>query len=107
MTSTRSDGFNTLLFVFVPVQLMSVYGALTARMEYSLLFLLNIFVVVAHLHYGVCVVSDANHVPTGAHLLFLFPFEVRQICDHLNIFAFKITDRSKQPPPPAEVHIKH
>ncbi|UJR16209.1 hypothetical protein I4U23_003119 [Adineta vaga] len=48
MTSTRSDGFNTLLYFFV-----------------------------------------------------------RQICDHLNIYAFNIIDRSKQPPPPAEVHIKH
>ncbi|CAF1507956.1 unnamed protein product [Adineta steineri] len=87
MTSTRSDGFNTLLYFFVPIQIMSVYGALTERMEFTLLFLLNIFVILAHLHYAICV--------------------VRQICDHLNIYAFKITDRSKPPPPPAEVHIKH
>jgi len=86
MTSTRSDGFNTLLYVFVPIQLMSVYGALTERMEFILLFLYNIFVILAHLHYGGCV--------------------VRQICDHLNIHAFTITSPSKQPPP-AEVHIKH
>jgi len=66
---------------------MSVYGALTERMEFVLLFLYNIFVILAHLHYAICV--------------------VRQICNHLNIFAFKIADRSRQSPPPAEVHIKH
>ncbi|CAF1109930.1 unnamed protein product [Adineta ricciae] len=86
MTSTRSDGFNNLLYCFVPIQVMSVYGAFSERMEFKLLFLLNIFVILAHLHYAICV--------------------VRQICDHLNICAFKITDRSKQPPP-AEVHVKH
>ena len=57
MTSTRSDGFNTLLYVFVPIQLMSVYGALTARMEFLFLFIYNIFVILAHLHYAICVVS--------------------------------------------------
>jgi len=83
MTTTRSDGVNTLLYVFVPIQLMSVYGVLSEKMEFSLLFLYNIFVIVAHLHYAICV--------------------VRQICNHLGIFAFNITDRPKQ----AEVHIKH
>jgi hypothetical protein len=57
MTSTRSDGFNTLLYFFVPIQIMSVYGALTERMEFGLLFLLNIFVILAHLHYAICVVN--------------------------------------------------
>ena len=57
MTSTRSDGFNTLLYVFVPIQIMSVYGVFTERMEFSLLFLYNIFVIVAHLHYAICVVE--------------------------------------------------
>jgi len=57
MTSTRSDGFNTLLYFFVPIQIMSVYGSLTARMEFILLFLYNIFVILAHLHYAICVVN--------------------------------------------------
>jgi len=56
MTTTRSDGVNTLLYVFVPIQLMSVYGVLSEKMEFSLLFLYNIFVIVAHLHYAICVV---------------------------------------------------
>lgn len=86
MTTTRSDGFNNLLYIFVPIQVMSVYGALTERMEFILLFLYNIFVILAHLHYAICV--------------------VRQICDHLNIYAFNITHRSKQPPP-TEAHVKH
>jgi hypothetical protein len=75
MTSTRSDGINTLLYFFVPVQIMSVYGALTERMEYSLLFLLNIFVIMAHLHYAICVVINANDVPTGSHSLSFFRFD--------------------------------
>lgn len=57
MTSTRSDGLNKLLYIFVPIQLMSVYGALTETMEFSFLFLYNIFVILAHLHYAICVVS--------------------------------------------------
>ncbi|CAF4484803.1 unnamed protein product, partial [Rotaria socialis] len=86
MTTTRSDGFNKLLYILVPIQIMSVYGALTERMEFSLLFLYNIFVILAHLHYAICV--------------------VRQICDHLNIFAFKIKDSSTQSSS-TEAHIKH
>ncbi|CAF3881954.1 unnamed protein product [Rotaria magnacalcarata] len=86
MTTTRSDGFNKLLYILVPIQIMSVYGALTERMEFSLLFLYNIFVILAHLHYAICV--------------------VRQICDHLKIFAFKIKDSSTQSSS-TEAHIKH
>lgn len=104
MTSTRSDGLNNLLFVFVPIQLMSVYGALSARMEFGLLFLYNIFVILAHLHYAICVVCQWNN--SIVYISRFFSFQVRQICTHLNIDAFKITDRSKQIPP-AQVHIKH
>ena len=57
MTSTRSDGFNTLLYFFVPIQIMAVYGTLTERMEFILLFIYNIFVILAHLHYAICVVN--------------------------------------------------
>lgn len=60
MTSTRSDGFNTLLYLFVPIQLLSVYGALTQRMELLLLFLFNLVAIVAHLHYAICVVRRGN-----------------------------------------------
>ena len=41
---------------------MSVYGALTERMEFGLLFLLNIFVILAHLHYAVCVVKYFDNI---------------------------------------------
>lgn len=61
MTSTRSDGFNTFLYFFVPIQIMSVYGALTERMEFILLFLYNIFVILAHLHYAGCVVNSFEY----------------------------------------------
>ncbi len=37
---------------------MSVYGALNAKMEFLLLFLYNIFVILAHLHYAICVVNN-------------------------------------------------
>ena len=57
MTSTRSDGINTLLCLFVPIQIMAVYGLFTARTEFVVLFLYNLFVTFAHLHYGICVVS--------------------------------------------------
>ncbi|UJR30409.1 hypothetical protein I4U23_017944 [Adineta vaga] len=87
MTSTRSNGINTLLCLYVPIQIMSVYGLFTENTELSLLFLYNIIATLAHIHYGCCV--------------------VRQICNHLNIKAFKITDRSQDPPPSVEVHIKH
>ena len=83
---------------------MSVYGAFSERMEFTLLFLLNIFVILAHLHYAICVVSSFSCAILDASARFCF--QVRQICDHLNICAFKITDRSKQPPA-AEVHVKH
>jgi ethanolaminephosphotransferase len=86
MTSTRSEGINTLLYIFVPIQILSVYGVFNERTELTFLFLYNTIATLAHLHYGCCV--------------------VRQICNHLNIYAFKITDRSKEPPP-AEVRIKH
>ncbi|CAF0762243.1 unnamed protein product [Rotaria sordida] len=86
MTSTQSEGINTLLFILVPIQLMSVYGVFTETTEFFFLYLYTATVVLAHIHYGCCV--------------------VRQICDHLNINAFKITDRSKQPPP-ATAHIQH
>ncbi|CAF2474109.1 unnamed protein product [Rotaria sp. Silwood2] len=86
MTSTRSDGINTLLYIFVPIQLMSTYGVFTEKTEFLFLFLYTAIVILAHLHYGCCV--------------------VRQICDYLNISAFKITDRSKDPPP-ATADIQH
>ncbi|CAF1291344.1 unnamed protein product [Adineta steineri] len=86
MTSTRSDGINTLLYLYVPIQIMSVYGLFNGRMEFIVLFAYNIFVTLAHIHYGCCV--------------------VRQICDHLNIFAFKIPHNTKDTQG-AEVHIKH
>ena len=57
MTSTRSEGFNTFLYVFVPIQMMSVYGTLTQKMESILLYLYTIFVILAHLHYATCVVT--------------------------------------------------
>lgn len=57
MTSTRSNGVNTLLYLFVPIQIMSVYGLFTERMEFILLFLYNAIATLAHIHYGCCVVS--------------------------------------------------
>jgi ethanolaminephosphotransferase len=86
MTSTRSDGINTLLCLFVPIQIMSVYGLFNSKTEFALLFLYNAIATLAHLHYGICV--------------------VRQICNHLNIQAFKIPYRS-QASPTVETHIKH
>jgi hypothetical protein len=57
MTSTRSNGVNTLLCLFVPIQIMSVYGLFTERMEFIVLFLYNAIATLAHIHYGCCVVS--------------------------------------------------
>lgn len=90
MTSTRSDGFNTLLYAFVPVQIMSVYGVVTERMEYSLLFLLNLFVIAAHLHYAICVVRTVGAVSmtiTAPVLVVsgstnLYAFEHQRVQDH-------------------------
>ncbi|CAF3337005.1 unnamed protein product [Rotaria socialis] len=76
MTSTRSDGINTLLYIFVPIQIMSVYGVFMKSAELTCLYLYTAIAILAHLHYGCCV--------------------VQQICDHLNIYAFNITARSKQ-----------
>jgi len=88
MTSTRSDGINTFLYLFVPIQIFSVYGMLNKRMEYFLLFLYNLLAILAHLHYAICV--------------------VRQICDHLGIYAFKITSRPEhKSAASAELHLKH
>ena len=70
MTSTRSDGFNTLLYFFVSIQIMSVYGALTERMEFTLLFLYNIFAILAHLHYAVCVVNYLNIITIRVDYMF-------------------------------------
>jgi hypothetical protein len=58
MTSTRSDGINTLLYLFVPIQIMSVYGLFMERTEFLLLILYNIIATLAHIHYGCCVVSE-------------------------------------------------
>ncbi len=57
MTSTRSDGINTLLYLYVPLQIMSVYGVFMEKTELILLFLYNGIATLAHLHYGCCVVS--------------------------------------------------
>jgi len=57
MTSTRSEGINTLLYIFVPIQIMSVYGVFNERTELSFLFLYNMIATLAHIHYGCCVVS--------------------------------------------------
>jgi hypothetical protein len=57
MTSTRSDGINTLLCLFVPIQIMSVYGLFMERTELIVLFLYNLIATLAHIHYGCCVVS--------------------------------------------------
>lgn len=57
MTSTRSNGVNQLLYLFVPIQLMAVYGQLSAKMEFLLLFVYNAISIMAHLHYAICVVG--------------------------------------------------
>ena len=75
MTSTRSDGFNTLLYLFVPIQLMSVYGTLSERMELILLFLFNLVAIVAHLHYAICVVGANGPRPIDLLLFFLSRFD--------------------------------
>lgn len=86
MTSTRSNGINKLLYLFVPLQIMAVYNVFNENTEFTILCLYNLIATLTHIHYGCCV--------------------VRQICEHLRINVFKITDRSKEPPP-ADVHIKH
>ena len=84
---------------------MSIYGALNRKTEFILLFLYNIFAIVSHLHYAICVVGNTILTPLVHPLVCLL--QVQQICDHLGIFAFKITDRSNAAPSGDAVHIKH
>lgn len=70
MTNTRCDVFN---FLLVPVGLavgFALSGHFPLSSELLLLRLLTTFVILVHVHYGVCV--------------------VRQMCDHFNIGCFTI-----------------
>ena len=85
---------------------MTVYGALNRKTEFILLFLYNIFAILAHLHYAICVVGITIRTLLVDPLVVCL-FQVQQICDHLGIFAFKITDRSNAAPSGVDVHMKH
>ncbi|CAF1104853.1 unnamed protein product [Didymodactylos carnosus] len=84
MTSTRAEGFNSFLYIYVPIQCLVVFGKLTKTVEFTLLYVYNIYAIIFHIHYAVCV--------------------VRQICEHLQIYCFNITARR---PPPAQIVIQH
>ncbi|CAF1026534.1 unnamed protein product, partial [Didymodactylos carnosus] len=56
MTSTRSEGLNSFLYVYVPIQCLVVFGNLTKVVEFTLLHLYNIYAIILHIHYAVCVV---------------------------------------------------
>lgn len=60
MTSTRSEGVNTLLYLYVPIQIMSVYGYFTESAELMVLFVYNVIATLAHIHFGCCVVSVSD-----------------------------------------------
>ena len=62
MTATRSNGINILLYIFVPVQIMSVYGVIMEQTEFIFLSLYNAIAIFAHVHYGYCVVSCCLYV---------------------------------------------
>ena len=93
MTATRSNGINILLYIFVPIQIISVYGVFMEQIEFIFLFLYNVIAILVHVHYGYCVVC-CFICGNNCRLVAL---QVRQICAHLNIYAFKITNYSKKP----------
>ena len=65
MTSTRSDGINTLLYVFVPIQILSIYNSFPEHTELLLLFAYTALAILAHLHYAACVVSRCDREEWG------------------------------------------
>ncbi|XP_006819349.1 ethanolaminephosphotransferase 1-like [Saccoglossus kowalevskii] len=79
MSSTRAELFNGLLIPFMLVPAISLAVPIGIY-ELYLTWALAIFLTIAHLHYGVCV--------------------VRQMCDHFNINCFTIT---KRPPKKKEI----
>jgi ethanolaminephosphotransferase len=76
MSNTRCQAFNWLVIPLAAI----VIGILTMRLgviEMYLLFAYTIFVVAAHIHYGICVVHE--------------------LAEHLNIYVFSV-----ERPPVAE-----
>ncbi len=56
MTNTRAETFNALLLLYACIAGCSILGLFGAY-ELTILRLIAIFVTVAHIHYGACVVS--------------------------------------------------
>jgi len=69
MSSTRSETFNTLMRIYVAVAGVSCLG-LFGKYEMLALQLSGLFLTLAHLHYGICL--------------------VRQLCRHFRIYAFSL-----------------
>lgn len=56
MSSTRAEAFNGLLGIYCSVFLMCIPGYFSAVYELLLLRVLCIVLIIAHLHYGICLV---------------------------------------------------
>jgi hypothetical protein len=57
MTSTRAEAFNTLLYAHTAAAVLFVSINLDITIEVTTVRILAIIVTLAHVHYGVCVVS--------------------------------------------------
>jgi len=73
MSNTRCELFSWLLIPVLGVVLSSLALPVNLELELPLLYTLTIFTVLAHIHYGVCL--------------------VRQMCRHLHVSCFKIKKR--------------
>ncbi|KAL5278899.1 EPT1 family protein [Megaselia abdita] len=90
MSDTRCDGFNVLMWPLVSVVVVSCFQWYQSLFHFRfeedyerwLLYGLTIFVTMAHLHYGICVVQE--------------------MCNHFRIKCFKIKPTS---PPSAETEL--
>lgn len=87
MSVTRAEEFNNLLLIYSLVTFFSVFNFL-GNYEMWALRILAIFVTLAHIHYGVCVVSN---------FFFYKNLKVRQLCSHfkINAFSLKYLQRSE------------
>lgn len=76
MSSTRCEIFNWLLYPILMAMAAVFLSPKVAEFEVGILWAILLFSILAHIHYGICV--------------------VRQMCNHFNICAFSLRKPSKE-----------
>ncbi len=98
MSNTRCEVFSWLLVPVGAVVAAALILPSSLHLELPLLYMLTAFTFLAHVHYGVCLVSTSSALfiryrskPSHCHLL----EQVRQMCRHLNIWCFRLKPRKE------------